>query len=179
MGLSVNLTFKGFLRWYCRELTGLETDNLRKLRDSVATSMPAAAEALMVFAAVQDKAGYLATISQGTWMESSYAQMAEQLRDPEEVSFYLQSPEAPPRYRAVWNAYIAKRYAIAGERRIIAGMREKTLQAMEGRNVTVYRLCKDLGLNKGNIYAFLGKGDDTKVSQGTARRILEYACKAS
>ena len=27
----------------------------------------------MVFAAVQDKAGYLATISQGTWMESSYA----------------------------------------------------------------------------------------------------------
>ncbi len=133
----------------------------------------------MVFAAVQDKAGYLATISQGMWMESSYAQMAEQLRDPEEVSFYLQSPEAPPRYRAVWNAYIAKRYAIAGERRIIAGMREKTLQAMEGRNVTVYRLCKDLGLNKGNIYAFLGKGDDTKVSQGTARRILEYACKAS
>ena len=131
------------------------------------------------FTGSEDKAGYLATISQGTWMESSYAQMAEQLRDPEEVSFYLQSPEAPPRYRAVWNAYIAKRYAIAGERRIIAGMREKTLQAMEGRNVTVYRLCKDLGLNKGNIYAFLGKGDDTKVSQGTARRILEYACKAS
>ncbi len=101
------------------------------------------------------------------------------LDDPEEVSFFLQSAEAPPRYRAVWSAYIAKRYAIAGERLVIAGMREKTLQAMKGRDVTVYRLCKDLGLNKGNIYAFLGKGDDTKVSQGTARRILEYACKAS
>ncbi len=25
----MNLTFKGFLRNYCRELTGLETDNLK------------------------------------------------------------------------------------------------------------------------------------------------------
>jgi len=45
------------------------------------------------------------------------------LDDPEEVSFFLQSAEAPPRYRAVWSAYIAKRYAIAGERLVIAGMR--------------------------------------------------------
>lgn len=175
----MNLTFKGFLRLYCRELTGLRTDNLRKLRDSVATTMPAAAEALMVFAAMQDKARYLADISQGTWMEDSYAQMAELLDDPEEVSFFLQSPEAPPRYRAVWSAYVARRYAIAGERLVIAGIREQTLQAMKGRDMTVYRLCKDLGLNKGNIYAFLRKGDDTKVSQGTAQRILEYARKAS
>lgn len=175
----MNLTFKGFLRLYCRELTGLQTDNLRKLRDSVATRMPAAAEALMVFAAVQDKARYLATISKGTWMEFGYAEMAELLDDPEEVSFFLQSSEAPPRYRAVWNAYIARRYAIAGDRLLIAGIRRQTLQAMEGRDVTVYRLCKDLGLNKGNIYAFLGKGDDTKVSRHTAQRILEYASKAS
>ena len=35
----------------------------------------------------------------------------------------------------MWSAYIAKRYAIAGERLVIAGMREKTLQAMKGRGV--------------------------------------------
>lgn len=37
-----------------------------------------------------------------------------------------------------------------------------------------YRMCKDLGLNPGNVYAYLA-GDDAKVSKETARRMLVYA----
>ena len=54
-------------------------------------------------------------------------------------------------------------------------MREKTVAALEGAGVTVYRLCADLGLNQGNVYAYLGKGDVTKVRRSTARRMLERA----
>ena len=53
----MNLTLKGFLRGYCRELTGLQTDNLRKLLGAVLDNAPSAAEALMGFAAVQGKGG--------------------------------------------------------------------------------------------------------------------------
>ena len=52
-------------------------------------------------------------------------------------------------------------------------MRKKTLDALHANNVSIYRLCKDLGLNLG--YAYLSKGDATKVSRDTARTIMEYA----
>lgn len=48
------------------------------------------------------------------------------------------------------------------------------LQLLKVAGVTRYQLCKDLGLNEGNIYAWLA-GDPTKVSRATARRIWEYA----
>ena len=54
-------------------------------------------------------------------------------------------------------------------------MRKKTLDALHTNNVSIYRLCKDLGLNLGNVYAYLSKGDATKVSRDTARTIMEYA----
>ncbi|MCI8340259.1 MAG: MFS transporter [Eggerthellaceae bacterium] len=54
-------------------------------------------------------------------------------------------------------------------------MRKATLDAMERRRLTAYRVCKTLGLNLGNVYAYLGKGDVSKVSRNTARRIMEYA----
>ena len=95
----MNLTFKGFLRSYCRELTGLETDNLKKLCSVVAHEQPAAAEALMAFAAVQGKAKYLATLAEGTWVQNSYSQVSNKLNAfPGTVEEWLQSAEAPSRY---------------------------------------------------------------------------------
>ena len=61
------------------------------------------------------------------------------------------------------------------DRRIIELMRKATLDAMERRRLTAYRICKALDLNLGNVYAYLGKGDVSKVSRNTARRIMEYA----
>ncbi len=46
---------------------------------------------------------------------------------------------------------------------------------MRERELTAYRICKDLDLNLGNIYAYLNRGDVAKVSRNTARRILEHA----
>lgn len=60
------------------------------------------------------------------------------------------------------------------DRRINALMRKRTLGALGKSGVTRYGLCRDLNLNKGNVYAYLA-GDDSKVSRKTARRIMEYA----
>ena len=54
-------------------------------------------------------------------------------------------------------------------------MRDKTVRALESSELTVYRLCKDLQLNMGNVYAYLNNGDATKVSKATARTIMNYA----
>ena len=169
------LTLKGFLRGYVRELVGLQTDNLRKLCAAVETDSPAAAEALMAFAGTQGKEGYLASLAVGSWMEKGYSIAAEAIQACGSVETYLASPMAPERYRKVWGAYVAKRDAIQVDRRVVSLMRDKTLAALRSSHMSVYRLCKDLGLNEGNVYAYLNAGDTSKVSRATARRIMEHA----
>lgn len=171
----MNLTFKGFLRGYCRELTGLETDCLKKLLDCVTGDSPAAAEAVMVFAAIQNKADYLVRLSEGSWVNEGYAAFSAFLTAFDTLEHALESVEAPQRYQKVWRAYCAKRDAITADRRVIGLMRTKTLDALQERGITVYALCSRLGLNKGNAYAYLNGGDVTKVSRATARRMLDAA----
>ncbi len=171
----MNLTLTGFLRKYCRELTGLDTGNLRKLCAAAATSQPGAAEAVMLFAAVQGKSEYLFSLAEGTNLERPYAVACEDMSRFDDIESWLKSGSAPSRYEKVWSAYLSEKGAIGNDRRVILLMRDKTMEAMEAAGVTAYRLCKELGLNLGNVYAYLGKGDATKVSRSTARRLMECA----
>ena len=171
----MNLTFRGFLREYCRELTGLQTDDLRKLVHSCVNSSPAAAEVVMVFAAVQGKATYAASLAKGTWMEDGFKNFADQISDVTDIEAHLATEAAPERYKKVLDAYHAKKYAIKADRRVISLMREPILAALEKSGTTIYSTCTQLKLNKGNVYAYLNKGDASKVSRSTARRIMEFA----
>ena len=96
-GRAMNLTFKGFLRGYCRELTGQQTDNLRKLCKTVVCDQPAAAEALMIFAALQGKAEYLASFTMGTWLHPDYARVSLSLALYGNVEAWLQLRRRPER----------------------------------------------------------------------------------
>ena len=108
-------------------------------------------------------------------MESGYSTLAERTEGCTDAETFLRQPDLPTRYVKVWNAYLTERDAIEKDRRITALMRAKTLEALKAEGRTPYRVCKDLNLNMGNVYAYLRKGDVTKVSRDTARRILEYA----
>ncbi|MEE0706418.1 MAG: helix-turn-helix transcriptional regulator [Adlercreutzia sp.] len=116
----------------------------------------------------------MAELARGTRLEGEYARAAREIESAGGIEPYVQSGAAPERYRKVWLAYWAKREAVVNDRRVVALMGEKLRVLMEAKGLTTYRLCKDLGLNKGNIYAFLHKGDASKVSRRTARRILSY-----
>lgn len=171
----MNLTFKGFLKGYCAELTGLRTTSLRRLCAACDAQAPAAAEAVFAFAAVQGKERYLVGLASGTWMDGLYRSAAGELGSFRGVEDWLRSDSASRRFRKVLLAYDAKKGAAAADRRVISLMRGKTLSALAASGTTAYRLCSDLGLNRGNIYAYLNRGDATKVSRATARRIMEYA----
>lgn len=172
----MNLTFKGFLRSYCRELAGAPTDNLRKLCAAANTDAPRAAEVLFLFALEQGKLARLLALCPGTWMEEDYLTLSERAAAFEgNAEAFLREEELPARYKKILDAYHAKKNSAAPGRRMSLLMREKTLQALTEKGVSVYRLCKDLNLNKGNAYAYLSKGDASKVSKATAARMMEYA----
>lgn len=174
----MNITFKGFLRLYCRELTNTESDNLSKLLKKTLKDCPSAAEALMLFAASQGKASYLVGLTKGTRLEKEYEDTNKKISKSRDLESFLQSTSAPKRYKKVWNAYIAKRDAIQADRRVILLMRNKILDALQKTNLTIYEIGKNLNLNFGNLYAYINKGDATKVSRDTARIIMEFANNA-
>lgn len=171
----MNLTFKGFLKNYSRELTGLETSNLKRLLHAVTTDSPSASEAVFLFALTQNKGDYVLRLAQDAWMAESYAATHELFQKCSSWEEFFEQEELQNRYLNVWRSYLAVKNKATTNRRISGLMREKTLVALEQSNVTCYHLCKQLGLNKGNVYAYLHGGDNSKVSRETARAIMEYA----
>lgn len=165
-------TLKGFLAEYCRELSGLDTSSLRRLV-AAARGNARLVEPLFALAAVQGKAGYLARMSEGAWFHGDYEALAGELEEHGSLEGLLSSGDAPPRYAAVLAAFRAQGDALAADRRINALMRPIIAEALARKGITRYKLCKDLGLNPGNVYAYLA-GDDAKVSRETARRMLGY-----
>ena len=179
----MNLTFKGFLKAYCRELSGLETSNLRKLLSATQNDSPRAAEPLILYALAQGKLCYLASLSNVPWIQSLCKEASDVLglsmptNDADLAAVFNALPN-DSRFKKVWIAYQAKKHSIANERRIAKLMRDKTIAALQTSGITPYKLCKDLGLNMGNVYAYLNKSDTSKVSLETARRIMKYALQS-
>lgn len=90
------------------------------------------------------------------------------------VRAFLEFGTAPDRYAFVLDAFEAQGDILAADRRMNALLGKKINAALARNGVTRYRLCKDLGLNFGNAYAYLA-GDNSKVSNATARLMLDYA----
>lgn len=170
----MNLTFEGFLKGYCRELSGQQSLSFRKLVKQATTDAPRVAEPLFLLALAQGKAEYVLALSEGSWMEESYRDVFSLYGQAGSLASLCAGGKLPRRYANVWHAYRAIKEKSATDRRINALMRKRTLGALEKSGVTRYGLCRDLHLNKGNVYAYLA-GDDSKVSRETARRIMEYA----
>lgn len=170
----MNLTFEGFLKGYCRELSGQRSLSYRKLVEQATTVEPRVAEPLFLLALAQGKAEYVLGLSEGSWMEEGYRGVLSLYNQAGSLASLCTKGKLPNRYANVWRAYRGVKERPAADRRVNALMRKRTLDALAGSSLTRYGLCRDLHLNKGNVYAYLA-GDDSKVSRETARRIMEYA----
>ena len=80
----------------------------------------------------------------------------------------------PVRMQKVIAAYDAIEAQTENDDRVVALMGQKTVEALKQAGLTRYRLCKDLSLNEGNVYAWLA-GDPSKVSRAVARKAWRYA----
>ena len=172
----MNRTFRGFLERYCRELSGLDTSSLRRL-SRAALESPRVVEPLFALAAARGQLPYLLELSEGSWFHGDYARLAGELERAGSLEDMLASGRAPARYAAVLDAFRAQGDGLAAARRMNGIMRPMIAEALEKGGITRYRLCRDLGLNPGNVYAYLA-GDDAKVSKQTASRMLSYARSA-
>ncbi len=173
-------TFEGYIRSILKQKTGMDTVSLRRLVPH-ALSNPDLVELVFIFALLRNKKYHLMSLVWNTSLEPEYRAALHVLGELGSLEAFLQSQRTPLAYRRIYTDFLRAPTKEAAQQKAtdkaIERLRERTLRALEASSITRYRLCADLKLNPGNVYAYLA-GNTHKVSLETAQRICDYAYDA-
>ena len=169
------LTFKGYLRQYVRALSYAKTNGLYRLAHEAATNNPRLREPLLLYALFWNKAEVLlkATKDRKLYLEYTHYLTTYDVYSMEKALINGDS-SLPERLTRVYQSYLVARKKVQNENHTKLLMRNRILKLQKEKNVSTYRLFKDLNLNHGNITAFLKHGDCSKLSLDKARSTLSY-----
>jgi hypothetical protein len=167
------LTFKGFLLRYLVSLSGKNTQSVALLAE-MANDNPRLVEPLVLFAFVSGADP--ARLRSSEIANREYAWLRRYADSEDELTRLLAAPKSPlpTSYRKVYDTYKYYASRTENDRYTISLMHKRVIGLIEACGLSPYRVCKDLGLNSGNFYAFCKHGDATKLSLAAARRVLEY-----
>lgn len=174
-----HLTFAGYLKSYVPSLAGTHSQAMSRLADG-ARQHPRAVEPLLLMAAVTDRADVLARrLSDRPKLLAELrllANLAEEGRL--EAALANEDSRLRPEYTKAWRSYVAKRDAVLRDSRLKQVARTRVLKMETTKRVTRYRMAKDLGLNPGNLHAFLSQGNVSKLSLERAYALVDYLVAA-
>lgn len=169
------LTFRGFLTQYVRQLSEQETNSLYKLAAEAGSSNPRLREPLFLYALYSQKQDVLLQATKEPALHAVYHRLALLYTSDTMTDLFEQaSPALPYEYHKVWKSYQSRKNRAQVDDHTKELMRQKVKRLQEKNGVTNYRIYTDLKLNPGNLNAWLKHGDSEKVSLETARRTLRY-----
>lgn len=167
-------SFEGFLMQYCQELTGLDSRSLKRFFAEALDESPRVAEPLLLLALTQHREAYLMRLARGSRFERGYVRFIDSfLESNDSLEAYLASGIASSRYKKIYASYLSKEGRLDRDREVLESLVPQVNTLLHEKGVSKYQVMKDLGLNKGNYYAFL-KGDASKMSREKAFGIYEY-----
>lgn len=169
------LTFKGFLMQYVKQLSQQNTLNLHKLTAEANSDNPRLREPLLLYAMITAKQNLLLMEAQGSALCEHYTELISRY-SAEQMTTLLDtgSPALTEAYHKVWRSYENCRNRLQADNHSKELMRKKVKRLQEQNGITNYRIYTDLKLNPGNLNAWLKNGDGNKVSLNTARMTLHY-----
>jgi len=169
------LTFPGFLQAYVRALSGEGTLALPRLA-ALSETEARLVEPLLLWAAVTNRAGRLDGLLEGRPALQRELKTLVRLQSTGRLESELADAGSTlrPEYSKVWHSYLVRRDAPSRDKELRLKVRERVLDLESQKGVTRYRMAKDLGLNPGNLHAFLSLGDPTKLSLDRVADLVEY-----
>ena len=169
------LTFRGFLSQYVRQLSEEGTNSLYKLAAEASSSNPRLREPLLLYAMYWRKQDILLQATKAPALQAEYHRLVS-LYTADKMAELLEqaSPLLPAEYHKVWRSYQSRKNRAQADDRTKELMRQKVKRLQEKNGVTNYRIYTDLKLNPGNLNAWLKHGNSDKVSLETARKTLRY-----
>jgi len=169
------LTFRGYLDSYVRYLAGRDTRALSQLA-ALARTEPRLTEPLLLWAVKKGHAARLSKLlaGQSDLVCELKTLMALERGGRLESALAAEHPQLRPEYSKVWRSYVARRDAPARDAQLKLEARRRVLALEFVKGVTRYRMAKDLGLNPGNLHAFLAQVNPSKLSLDRALELVNY-----
>lgn len=169
------LTFKGFLTQYVKQLSEQKTNSLYRLAAEAGGRNPRLREPLLLYAVYTQKEAVLLRAAKEPNLRAEYSRLVSQY-SADTITELLSQESAllPAEYHKVWRSYQSCKHTGQAEEHTKELMRQKVRRLQEEKGVSTYRIYTDLKLNPGNVNAWLKHGNGKKVSLQTARRTLNY-----
>lgn len=169
------LTFKGFLESYVSSLSGEHTLALTRLVE-LSSSEPRLTEPALLWAAVSGQTDRMCRLLNAHGDLQRECDMLAELSAGGTLEQMLaaEDPRLRPEFTKVWRSYVARRDAQMRDAQLKLDARERALALAKSKNVTRYRMAKDLGLNGGNLHAYLVQARTSKLSLDRAVALVRY-----
>lgn len=168
------LTFAGFLAPYVRALAGLDSLSLPKLAERAAEELRLR-EPLLLWAAVTGRGERLAPFLADEALRDELSLLMQlHTKAALEPALDCEDARLRPEYTKAWRSYTVRRDAKSRDASLKLTLRDRVLALEAQKHVTRYRMAKDLGLNPGNLHAFLTQGNATKLSLDRAAALVSY-----
>lgn len=168
------LTFPGFLKRYMVELSNEETLSIYRLARESVYENPRLREPLFLYALSTGNVGTLLKASRGTELVAAYRELLAY--DYNEVVQMLEekSDQLGEAYHKVWRSFCSVREKPVRDDRVKELLRLKIKKMQMEKNISTYRICKDLNLGVANVNCWLKNGTPGKVRLDTAKIMLQY-----
>lgn len=169
------LTFRGFLTQYVKQLSAQETNSLYKLAAEASSNNPRLREPLFLYAVYSQKQAVLLQATKEPELRMEYHRLSSLYTAEGMTELFEQaSPLLSAEYHKVWKSYQSRKNRGRADDHTKELMRQKVKRLQAKNGVTNYRIYTDLKLNPGNLNAWLKHGDGDKVSLETARMAVRY-----
>lgn len=159
------LTFKGFLKKYVHELSYNGSYSIAFLANE-AQGNYRLREPLLFYAVLTNQEDILLK-SSPIGLRSSYEEVLP-------LIYSKQTSKLPDAYKKVIDAYKVKATRLQTDQQMVSNARQTVLKLQQQKNITTYRICTDLNLNKGNVNSWLLHGSTGKVGYDNAVKIVKY-----
>lgn len=172
------LTFKGFLARYVKQLSKANTNSFYKLAEEASGDNPRLKEPLLLFALYSAKQTVLLQATKDQNLFAEYQRMVSQYSAYQMTQMFEDNASVlPNEYHKVWRSFQSQKNRGQSDDHTKELMRLKVKRLQEHCGVSNYRIYTDLKLNPGNVNAWLKHGAADKVSLETARTIWHYVQK--
>ena len=168
------LTFKGFLRQYVKELSYCGVSDIRVLAREVPKGSYRLVEPLVLYAMAIGKDVYLRRVSEDSFLITEAFRFEDMSFNGVISLLENETSTVPYNYIKVYQSYVLFRDKQKNQNHSKMLMRDKINELRKQKNVSAYRVYTDLGLNHGCVHDYLKNGNVKGIGLNTAKRILQY-----
>ncbi len=159
-----HLTFITFLKQYMLGLSDSRSLSVHKLTKEIKKNYRLT-DSLILYCALTDKKESFNKYSRG-----KYASLIVDLNK----DTFLDKKYMNYDFAKIWDSYQNRIRRFAYDNSIKSKARDNIISLMKEKNISNYRVYKDLKLNHGNINDYLTNGNTSKVSLDTVKKIYNF-----